>query len=144
MEGGPETPVGECQGTLCWSEGQLWFSPPGMAPAGPTPIPPAGRGWKQSRDNGPCVCVTEDTTGQGLGGDVSVTTHRAHDLLSTKWGQQLRGCPAAPGKSLCFQPEPTAVWPLRRSVRGSVGAGATALQTPAPLAQSLSLRTQQT
>lgn len=143
MEGGPETPVVECQGTLCSSEGQLWFSPPVMAPAGPTPIPPAGRGWEQSGDNGPCVCVTEDTTGQGLGGGVSVATHGAHDLLSTEWRQQLRGCPAACGKSFCFQPEPPAAWPLRRSVRGSVGARGTALQPPAPLAQSLSRRTQQ-
>lgn len=42
---------------------------------------------------------------QGLRGGVSFATHGARDLLSTKGGQQLRGCPVACGKSLCFQPE---------------------------------------
>ena len=92
-----------------------------MAPAGPTALPPAGRGWEQYGDNGRCICVPEDTALQGLGGGVSVPPHGAHDLLSTKGGQHLRCCPVACGKSPCFQPEPPAAWPLRRSVRESVG-----------------------
>lgn len=79
-----------------------------MTLAGPIPLLYAGRGWEQYGDNGPCVCVTEDIALQGLDGGVSVTTHGAHDLLSTKGGQQLRGCPVACGKSLHFQPEPPA------------------------------------
>lgn len=44
------------------------------------PLPTAGRGWEHCGDNGPCVCVTEDTALWRLGGGVSVTTHGAHDF----------------------------------------------------------------
>lgn len=77
------------------SDGSSWAYPP------PHCRQRVGAVW----DNGPCVCVTEATAMQGLRGGVSFATHGARDLLSTKGGQQLRGCPVACGKSLCFQPE---------------------------------------
>lgn len=112
MEGGPGVPVGPAISDLgvrarvpCHalgpivvfssSDGSSWARPP------PHCRQRVGAVW----DNGPCVCVTEDTGLQGLGGGVSFTTHGAHDLLSIKGGQQLTGCPVACGKSLCFHPE---------------------------------------
>lgn len=43
-------------------------------------LPAAGRGWEQCGDNGPCVCVPEDTALHGLGGGVFAATHGAHDF----------------------------------------------------------------
>lgn len=51
-----------------------------MAPAGPTALPAAGRAWEQYGDNGPCICVPEDTALQGL--DVGVSVPPSMELMT--------------------------------------------------------------
>lgn len=97
MEGGPEALVGPVPSHLgCMPEYLVLVLRPAVVFSSSDgsswahPLPTVGRVGEQYGDNGPSVCVTEDTALQGLGGGVSVTTHGAHDLLSTKGGQQLR------------------------------------------------------